>query len=184
METLSAWSNGQWIHLDLERNRYFGDAVAPNATLQAAQASAVARLRSLGGRPQVLVPSLATVAHYLRCAMHARSVRRQPIRDQLDLLRRARGPHPARAKRQGDVEHFAWLYQHIRNLRWQRPTCLEDSICCALFLRRYLAGRVSFHIGVVQPPFLAHAWVQVGDVLVNDTKGCVEVYSEILRLDL
>lgn len=83
----------------------------------------------------------------------------------------------------GNVDHITWLYQHIRNFRFRRPMCVEDSVCCALFLGQYIET-LSFHIGVVQPPFQAHAWVQVGNVIANDTKGVVEAYSEILRLDL
>lgn len=75
------------------------------------------------------------------------------------------------------------MYQHMRNLRARRPECLEDSIGCALFLGRYIET-LSFHIGVVQPAFMAHAWVQSGDLLMNDGKRVIDRYSEILRVDL
>lgn len=181
MDTLSAWSNGQWIHLDVAANRYFASPCQADPVLQAAQASMVSKLRPLGGRPAVMVPAAAVIARYGRCALRAWRIHQRPLQDQLAVLRANGGA--AGLRRAGDVERWAWLYQHMRNLRPRRPKCLEDSVCCALFLRE-CGLSPSFRIGVMQPPFMAHAWVQVGNVIVNDTKGCVEAYSEILRLDL
>ncbi|RUT79763.1 MULTISPECIES: lasso peptide biosynthesis B2 protein [unclassified Mesorhizobium] len=180
---LTAWSNGQWIHLDLAKNRYFGGAIQRDAALQAATMATVAKLRIGVGEPKMLIPPAAELLHFLRCCRVAARVRREPIRTQLDLLRGARHPSKSRHSGQQQAERYAVMYQHLRNLRFRRPACLEDSVCCALFLGRYIE-RPSFRIGVVQPPFMAHAWVQVGDMIVNDVKGAVEQYSEILRMDL
>jgi len=180
---LTAWSNGQWIHLDLDKNRYFGGAIEGDAALQAAAMATVAKLRIGAGQPQALIPPVGVLLHFLRCCRIAARVRREPIRFQLDVLRRARQAGNDRLSGQQDAEQYALMYQHLRNLRFRRPACLEDSVCCALFLGRYIE-RPSFRIGVVQPPFMAHAWVQVGDMIANDVKGAVEQYSEILRMDL
>ena len=176
----AAWSNGQWIQLDLANNRYKGSEIERNASMQTRQAAAVASLRTSSCEMPRFMPSVRILAHYLRCAWTAHRVRYLPIRDQLTAIRNARSP---RKQPSGDIAEFAWYYQLIRNLRPHRPACLEDSVCCVLFMERYVASP-SFCIGVKQPPFMAHAWVQVGDVIVNDTKGVVEAYSEILRLDL
>ncbi|KSV75879.1 hypothetical protein N185_15655 [Sinorhizobium sp. GW3] len=175
----AAWSNGQWIWLDLQRNRYKGGEVMRDADLQALQALATVKLQTVAGNEKPLVPPLGVLAHYIRSAWIARKARYLPIADQLALLQSAQ----IKYKTFGDTATFAWLYQHMRNLRIRRPLCLEDSVCCALFLLRYVEAP-SFCIGVKQPPFMAHAWVQVGDVLVNDVKAVVETYSEIVRLDL
>lgn len=176
-----AWSNGQWIWLDLKGNRYKGGQVrrATMQAMQARQAAAVAKLQAVLGEGPLL-PPMHVIAHFLRCASTARRVRGLPIRDQLAALK---ADTTSRVRGNGDVATFSWFYQHLRNLRFRRPSCLEDSVCCSLFLRRYVAG-TSFRIGVVRPPFIAHAWVQVGDVIINDIKCAVEAYSEILRLDV
>jgi hypothetical protein len=176
----AAWSNGQWIWLDLAANRYKGGVDDNDAALRMNQAAKVARLRAAGSGQRRLVPPASVLKHYLGCAWIARRVRTSTIRDQLYTLKTATS---IRVDGAADVEDMAWLYQHIRNLRPHRPACLEDSLCCALFMQRYI-GRASFCIGVKQPPFMAHAWVQIGDLIINDTKSVVEAYSEILRLDL
>lgn len=181
--SLTAWSNGRWIHLDLKRNRYFGGAVQPDPLLQAAHMATVARLRSEAGEPLALIPAADVLLHFLRCSRIAARVRKEPIRRQLNVLRSAPRPGVPRLSGSREIQEYAHMYQHLRNLRFQRPECLEDSLCCALFLRRYVEAP-SFRIGVVQPPFMAHAWVQAGDLIANDVKGAVEQYSEILRLDL
>lgn len=181
--SLTAWSNGQWIHLDLAQNRYFGGAVQADAALQAAVMAAVAKLRIGVGEPQTLIPPAGVLLHFLRCCRVAARVRREPIRTQLDVLRGVGQAGKRWLSGRQEAERYALMYQHLRNLRFRRPECLEDSVCCALFLGRYVE-RPSFRIGVVQPPFMAHAWVQVGDMIANDVKGAVEQYSEILRMDL
>ncbi|MCA8256117.1 lasso peptide biosynthesis B2 protein [Burkholderia sp. AU31624] len=60
---------------------------------------------------------------------------------------------------------------------------MTDSIACALYMIKFTAS-VSLHLGVAQPNFRAHAWVQCGNLIVNDTKYAVEEYSEIMRIDL
>ncbi|WP_183714675.1 lasso peptide biosynthesis protein [Bradyrhizobium sp. ERR14] len=36
-------------------------------------------------------------------------------------------------------------------------------------------------MGVKKPPFGAHAWLQSGDLILNDTRRAVEDYSVIVR---
>ncbi|WP_405048906.1 lasso peptide biosynthesis B2 protein [Rhizobium rhizogenes] len=175
----AAWSNGQWIWLDLNENRYIGGGFERDSRLQALQALAGARLRSVIYREKPLIPPLHIVGHFVRSSRRAKKFSKLRIVDQLAALENSSKQPP----NNHSVETLCWYYQYLRNLRVRRPLCLEDSLACAFFLRRYITG-VSFRIGVKQPPFMAHAWVQVGELIANDTKPVVETYSEILRLDL
>ena len=179
---LSAWSNGCWIQLDLERNLYLASELETAPGLKVAQVAASVKLRDCPRAPPDFIPPGEMVRHYLRSAWWAWRNRYEPLRQQLRLLRSKAAKGRPRFSSVLDAERCATLYQHMRNLRFQRPACLEDSIGCALFLRRYVAP-ITFHIGVLQPPFRAHAWVQSGELIVNDTKAAVEDYSEILRFE-
>jgi hypothetical protein len=56
--------------------------------------------------------------------------------------------------------------------------CLLDSIALVRFLaRRRLYANIVF--GVTGDPFSAHCWVQVGELVLNDTVGDVNVYTSI-----
>lgn len=180
---LTAWSNGRWIHLDLVQNRYFAGKAEPDQSLQNERIAAVARLREQPSELRSLIPPAGMIAHYLRSATVAWRAKQRPIREQVAILRPAAPRAVLPALSPAGVAQCAVMYQHMRNLRLRRPQCLEDSVGCALFLRQYVET-VSFHIGVVQPSFMAHAWVQSGDLLMNDAKEAVERYTEILRVDL
>lgn len=58
------------------------------------------------------------------------------------------------------------------------PSCLLDSIAlCAFLSRRSMQSTVVF--GVTCNPFSAHSWVQVGDLVLNDTVGNTNSYTPI-----
>lgn len=58
------------------------------------------------------------------------------------------------------------------------PTCLLDSLSLLRFLsRRGLSARVIF--GVTAQPFTAHCWVQVADMVLNDTVTDAGAYTPI-----
>lgn len=58
------------------------------------------------------------------------------------------------------------------------PSCLLDSLALAIFLaRRHIHSTVVF--GVTCTPFSAHSWVQVGDMVLNDTVGNANSYTPI-----
>lgn len=67
-----------------------------------------------------------------------------------------------------------WLYTAERR-------CLFDSLVLALFLTRELVP-CSFVIGVSTKPFLAHSWVQIGELVINDTVEHVQMFTPILAL--
>jgi hypothetical protein len=60
-----------------------------------------------------------------------------------------------------------------------RAACLLDSLVLASVLRRHnVAARL--HIGVTLRPFSAHAWVQVGSCVLDDSVANVCEYTPIL----
>jgi hypothetical protein len=65
-----------------------------------------------------------------------------------------------------------WFYTADRH-------CLFDSLVLAVFLTR-LTVPCTFAIGVSTKPFLAHSWVQVGDLILNDTIEHVHLFTPIL----
>lgn len=64
--------------------------------------------------------------------------------------------------------------------RWipVEPSCLLDSVALTRYLaRRGVAGHIVF--GVTDSPFAAHCWVQVGELVLNDTVGNTMAYMPI-----
>ncbi len=59
--------------------------------------------------------------------------------------------------------------------------CLLDSLVLSVFLtiRRVPS---TFVIGVATKPFLAHAWVQIGDSVLNDTSEYTQMFSPLLAV--
>lgn len=67
-----------------------------------------------------------------------------------------------------------------RSRRWIpfEPSCLLDSLALTRYLaKRGIAGRIVF--GVTDSPFAAHCWVQVGELVLNDTVGNTMAYMPI-----
>lgn len=65
------------------------------------------------------------------------------------------------------------------------PTCLRRSVTLARELDR-LGLAAAIHIGVrhVDGAVEAHAWIQVGDTVVNDDPDLVDTYTELAAGDL
>ncbi|WP_407181595.1 lasso peptide biosynthesis B2 protein [Bradyrhizobium sp. STM 3562] len=141
-----------------------------------------AKLRDCLSSPPAFIPPLPLVWHYARAAHAARTIRSQTIVRQLDFLRASlhgRAPVSMGVER---IHYYASVFQHLRNLRFRRPPCLEDSVAGYLFFYPYIAS-LELLVGVKQPPFRAHAWLQSGDIILNDTKRAVDEYSVILRFE-
>lgn len=65
-------------------------------------------------------------------------------------------------------------------LPWRR-LCVPDSLALARFLwRRGVPAEVYF--GVRLDPFAAHAWVQLGDMILSDNVNVVADYTPVFRL--
>jgi len=67
-----------------------------------------------------------------------------------------------------------WFYTADRR-------CLFDSLVLAFFLSRKKIP-CTFVIGVSTKPFLAHAWVQIGEFVLNDTAEHVQTFTPILTV--
>jgi hypothetical protein len=67
-----------------------------------------------------------------------------------------------------------WFYTADRH-------CLFDSLVLADFLTKKMIP-CTFVIGVSTKPFLAHAWVQTGEFVLNDTAEHVQMFTPILAV--
>jgi hypothetical protein len=67
-----------------------------------------------------------------------------------------------------------WFYTAYRR-------CLFDSLVLSVFLTRRMVP-CTLVIGVSTKPFAAHAWVQIGECVLNDSVEHVQTYSPILAI--
>ncbi len=67
-----------------------------------------------------------------------------------------------------------WCYTADRH-------CLFDSLVLAIFLTKRMVP-CTFMIGVATKPFLAHAWVQIDEFVLNDTAEHVQMFTPILAI--
>jgi hypothetical protein len=65
-------------------------------------------------------------------------------------------------------------------LYFKRALCLQRSAATACLLKKY-GFAAEMVIGVQQLPFLAHAWVELNGVVVNDKPYVPEIYSVLAR---
>jgi Transglutaminase-like superfamily len=89
------------------------------------------------------------------------------------------GLGPSRAAR---VERLLSAYSRLQVWVFTaQDHCLLDSLVLSQFLRR-LQMPCTFVIGVTTKPFLAHAWVQVGDTVLNDSAEHAQQFEPILAI--
>ena len=67
-----------------------------------------------------------------------------------------------------------WCYTASRR-------CLFDSLALSIYMTR-AAVPCTLVVGVITKPFRAHAWVQIGDLVLNDTAEHVQQFSPILAI--
>jgi len=63
---------------------------------------------------------------------------------------------------------------------WKEALCLQRSAATACLLKKY-GVPAQLVIGAQQMPFKAHAWVEVGDQVVNDKPYTPEMYAVLDR---
>lgn len=63
---------------------------------------------------------------------------------------------------------------------WKEALCLQRSAAAACLLRQY-GVPAQLVIGAQQMPFKAHAWVEVGDRVVNDKPYTPDMYAVLDR---
>ena len=126
----------------------------------------------------VYLPDLIiAVAYHLDTV---RRLRRLSLHTVLDGLKKQKDlayacPRPASAI----PEHFSTVFAAASRLLSKHDQCLR----CSIAFVRFCAGRGYYPdlvIGVRMYPFRAHAWVQAGDRVLNDTVDNVAPYTPIL----
>jgi transglutaminase-like putative cysteine protease len=79
----------------------------------------------------------------------------------------------------GKLSRYVHIFQRAGLLTSTRNFCLPYSIMLTKFLRRrgFAAQLV---IGVSGRPFAAHSWVQIGDMVINDTIDNISRFTPIV----
>jgi hypothetical protein len=102
----------------------------------------------------------------------------------LGCWRRLRRRYARRPRREAADAAAICIAQAFANARVLLPAghlCVPDSLALARLLwRRGIDADVYF--GVRLAPFMAHAWVQRGDILLSDTLNTVGEYTPVFRL--
>lgn len=124
--------------------------------------------RSLGVRwllPEILLGALAS----------RRSLHTCGLRELLQSTSRYRSArladlNPGALTDSDSLIELAQQFNRARLMVPIEPCCLPDSLALIRFLaRRRILSHIVF--GVTAEPFSAHCWVQVGDMVLNDTVG-------------
>lgn len=178
--------DGHPIFLDIDEDRYFrieGTREAeflarantdrpPDVYIPQPARSAI----ELASGPRAA--NVATVLRVLALTLRMRRwLHRRALKDILhDVVRcrEAAQPHPQEARLLDATQRFlrARLTVPID------PSCLMDSLALTTYLAaRGMPSRIVF--GVTDSPFSAHCWVQVGDLVLNDTVGNAMAYMPI-----
>jgi hypothetical protein len=123
--------------------------------------------------------SLRQLLRFLGCSIRARiALARGDIESTIERSNR----HTAAARSSLDVDRLGQLmaaYVHCRAWVWSAEgSCLLDSLTVHGFLARS-GVRSSLVVGVRSCPFAAHAWVQVGNTVVNDRPDVIRAYHPI-----
>ena len=65
-------------------------------------------------------------------------------------------------------------------LYFKRTLCLQRSAAAVCLLKKH-GFAAEMVIGIQQLPFLAHAWVELGGLVLNDKPYMTEIYSVLTR---
>lgn len=144
-------------------------------------------LRSVTTTGRAMSRRRVTLKHGLQLTLALLHVRFRTRHGRLEPLlkwlgRRQRHLGGLAASDTGDLEVL--LFSHCRWRIWfytAHNHCLLDSLVLSVFL---VNNRVpgAFVIGIATKPFVAHAWVQMGDYVLNETAEYVQMFSPILAV--
>jgi hypothetical protein len=110
-------------------------------------------------------------------------LRRNGLAGLLNWLRRRQSSIPhncSAASANTTVRLMSFLYLRTFCYTAQRR-CLFDSLVLSVYLTRAMIP-CTLSIGVATKPFLAHAWVQIGASVLNDTAEHVQEFKPILSV--
>lgn len=123
--------------------------------------------------PSLIAPFLAACVKARRLAAHRMSF----IFDAVSAhIQRSTFYHEEISR--DEVFHRCAVYRRLTAMRFRQPLCLEASLGALYFLQRPHPD-LTLCIGVRPEPFLAHAWLELGGVVLNDSLRRVEDYKEI-----
>lgn len=152
-----------------------GAAIAP-VIAEALRKSALETAPTGGHVPLLEVARLRASA-----ALHLRLF---GLRATIGRWRRLQGRYRGRWRQASDADpaaRVAQAYAKARVLLPAKRLCVPDSLALARLLwQRGVAADVYF--GVRLNPFMAHAWVQRGDLLLSDKLNTVGEYTSVFRL--
>lgn len=130
----------------------------------------------------VSVPILLEISALVlatRRALKARAL--ADVMDRFILYRQKSAQAPAAQPETAHIDQIFAAAKSFNRARLYVPvktSCLLDSLSMAKFLsRRRIFPNIVF--GVTRDPFAAHCWVQVGDLVLNDTVGNVTSHTAI-----
>lgn len=89
-------------------------------------------------------------------------------------------PVSSASTRPEDVEKICYASDMACIWYWKEVLCLQRS-CTTACLLKTAGVQAQLVIGAQQVPFKAHAWVEVGGVVVNDRPYTNEMYAVIER---
>jgi len=167
-----------WYELDLDSNRYQRKAASPEDVQPAPSAADVKR--DLQAHVYHAQPSLALLGPFLGACRKARKLAAHPMRFIFDAvsahIERATFYHDEISR--DEVFYRCAAYRRLTAMRLRQPLCLEASLGALYFLPRPHPD-LTLCIGVRPEPFLAHAWLELDGVVLNDSLRRVEDYKEI-----
>jgi len=110
-----------------------------------------------------------------RALLHFRLIKELFRYDAIEAVRGFQGVHRglprASRRRSNDPEFEAAVCEALASIApfyWKPVQCLQRSVVTARVLRSY-GAEADVVIGYRLAPFLAHAWVEVGGRIVNDS---------------
>lgn len=129
-----------------------------------------------GPRPAAWFGTLRALGHVVSVGLAMRTGGMRALYDSLEQV-------PLRAPTADPARAWAWIDQSLTatSLYFKKAWCLQRSVAGTLFLRSH-GVPAEVVIGVVPVPFAAHAWIEIGSTLVNDSPGYVSQFTEIDRL--
>ena len=118
-----------------------------------------------------------TLAALQACVRAQRVVTRGSMERLLDWLRRTQW----KRRKVGDFPTAVDAYYAARPFFPVKPICRLDAAALRLFLRRR-GFAAEFVLGVRLDPFIAHSWVQVGDVTVGEAHDRIRQFTPMLAV--
>jgi hypothetical protein len=110
---------------------------------------------------------------------HVHLNRLKPLLDRIRVLQAQSGEACGRP-RLDTVLELLEVFRRLRTFFYTaKDFCLIDALTLALFLHKYEQAP-TFVIGIRTKPFVAHAWVQVGDCIVDDRLEASQGFIPIL----